>query len=265
MTGIYRQDRDDGLVEIVIDRPSKLNALTLDMMAEMQTAIIDVAADPSAAALLLTGNGRAFCTGRDLSDAQPGEDARAILDDHINGLVRAIHDLEIPTVAAVRGPIMGVGLGIALACDIVVAGHSAAISSPFARLGAALDSGGHFFLARSMGTRRSLELIYSGLALTGSELVKAGLASVCVADEAVDGVARERALRLARGPTTAFKLQKRLIRRTLDLGLEATLAEEAEMQGVLSQTLDYAEGIAAFFARRDPDFVSQRRTLRKDV
>jgi 2-(1,2-epoxy-1,2-dihydrophenyl)acetyl-CoA isomerase len=172
MTQVRRKNLGDGLVQILIDRPDKLNALTLDMMAELRAAIEDVRADPSVTALLLCGSGRAFCTGRDLSDAQPGEDAYAILHDHINGLVSAVYDLEIPTIAAVRGPIMGVGLGLALACDIVVAGHSAAISSPFARLGAALDSGGHFFLARAIGSHRALDLVYSGLPIAVSPTMR---------------------------------------------------------------------------------------------
>lgn len=242
-----------------MDRPAKLNALTREMIASLSAIFSDAAGDGSVSALLLRGEGRSFCTGRDLTDAAPGEDARTIIADEINPLIHSLYALEVPTVAAVRGPVMGIGLGLALACDLVVAGRSAALSSPFARLGAALDSGGHFFLAQALGARRALELVYSARPITGDALVASGLASACVADEAVDATAWEQAARLARGPTTSFRRQKRLMRYAGQLGLTAVLAEEAELQGELAATADYAEGLAAFAERREPDFVAARR------
>lgn len=259
MSHVRQHRHKDGLLEVVVDRPTKLNALTREMMAALRQIFTVVSADQGVTALLLRGEGRAFCTGRDLGDAVPGEDARAIVAEEINPLIHTLYALEIPTVAAVRGPVMGVGLGLALACDLVIAGHSAALSSPFARLGAALDSGGHFFLAEALGVRRALELVYSAQPITGNALVLAGLASACVADEAVDDVARERALSLARGPTTALRRQKRLMRSAKQFGLTKVLAEEAALQGDLAATPDYAEGLAAFAARRAPDFAAVRR------
>jgi 2-(1,2-epoxy-1,2-dihydrophenyl)acetyl-CoA isomerase len=263
MTHVRQQRHADGLLEVIIDRPARLNALTCDMLGALRQIVAEASDDVSVTAVLLRGEGRSFCTGRDLGDAAPGEDAHAIVAEQINPLIHALYMLEIPTLAAVRGPVMGIGLGLALACDVVIAGHSAALSSPFIRLGASLDSGGHFFLARALGVRRALALVYSAQPITGEALVTAGLAAACVADEAVDAVALERAHSLARGPATALRLHKRLMRSASELGLAEVLAQEAANQGHLAGTPEYAEGLAAFAARREPDFLAARRKLQE--
>jgi len=160
---------ESGLAEIVLNRPDKMNALNDAMVAELNGCLERAAAD-GVRAMMIRGEGPAFSAGRDLADADPGnEDAEAIIETTFNPLIKRIVAFPAPTFAAVHGACLGVGLGLALGCDVVYAADDAKIGSPFARIGAVLDSGGHSFFVSRLGTHRALELIYTGRLLSGAE------------------------------------------------------------------------------------------------
>lgn len=250
---------EGGVAEIVLNRPDKLNAVN-EAMANEIAACIDRAEVACARALLIRGEGAGFCAGRDLADATPGdEDAEAILEGIFNPIIKRIATFPAPTFAAVHGACLGVGLGIALACDVVYIAEDAKIGSPFARIGAVLDSGGHSFFVSRMGTHRALELIYTGRLLSGTEAAAAGLVNQAMPKESVVEHTRKTAATVAAGPTAAFLLSKRLVRRIDEeaLGLMAVLRCEAQAQGAASRTADYKEGITAFQQKRQAKFVGR--------
>jgi 2-(1,2-epoxy-1,2-dihydrophenyl)acetyl-CoA isomerase len=250
---------DDGVAEIVLNRPAKMNAFDDPMVAEMNARLAK-AATAGVRALLIRGEGPAFSAGRDLAGAEPGkEDAEAILKTVFNPVVQTIADFPAPTFAAVHGPCLGVGLGIALACDVVYVAEDAKIGSPFARIGAVLDSGSHLFLVERLGSHLALELIYSTRLLSGTEAAHLGLVNRAFPVKSVVAEVRKLAGQVAQGPTTAFMESKRLIRRIRDekLGLPEVLAAEAKAQGVAGRTSDYREGITAFQEKRTPKFIGR--------
>jgi enoyl-CoA hydratase/carnithine racemase len=242
--------RDGDLAEVVLNRPEKRNALRERDVLELRAALRASAGGPHPArALLLRGNGQAFCAGRDLSDAAPGtEDGGAILRDIINPLIAEVAGLPLPTIAAVQGACVGAGLGLALACDLVIAAADARLGSPFARIGAVLDSGAHRFLVDRIGPARTLELIYTGRLLSGREAAEAGLVNACVPDDELAARARGLATGISHGPTAAFAASKRLVRRIENAAvpLDEVLEAEARAQSEACGTQDYQNGIRAF-------------------
>ncbi len=247
---------EGGLAEIVLNRPDKLNALNDAMVAEL-TGCLERAAAHGVRAMMIRGEGAAFSAGRDLADADPGnEDAEAIIENTFNPLIKRIVAFPAPTFAAVHGACLGVGLGLALACDVVYVADDTKIGSPFARIGAVLDSGGHSFFVSRLGTHRALELIYTGRLLSGAEAAHLGLVNRSIAKESLVADTRKVAAQVALGPTAAFMQSKHLIRRIDEeaMGLFAVLKCEAQAQGAAGRTADYKEGITAFQQKRPPRF-----------
>ncbi len=247
---------EGSLSEIVLNRPDKLNALTVDMIEQLHAAL-QAAETRQVRALIIRGEGRAFCAGRDLTGVDPAtDDAERVLAEVVNPLVRRVREFNAPTFAAVQGACLGAGLGLALACDLVIAAEDARIGSPFARIGAVLDSGGHAFFVERLGSHRALELIYTGRLLSGAEAAAWNLVNRCVAPDRLLAEVRELATSVAQGPTVAFQTSKRLVHRLLDedLSLEEVLGAEAAAQGAASRTADYAEGFSAFQTKRTPRF-----------
>ncbi|HKR99137.1 MAG TPA: enoyl-CoA hydratase-related protein [Candidatus Dormibacteraeota bacterium] len=245
-----------GVAELVLNRPDKLNAMNDETVAQLLDGV-EQAQRGEARALLIRGEGRAFCSGRDLAGADPlHEDGAAILRDTFNPLMQRVADLEIPTIAAVQGACLGTGLGLAMACDILYAADDARIGSPFARIGAVLDSGAHAAFMSRVGRHRALELIYTGRLLSGREAAAWGLVNRSVGAALLLSTVRELAASIARGPTAAFRESKRITRRIADESPAYTevLNAEAEAQGRASRTHDYQEGIGAFQEKRTPVF-----------
>ncbi|HZO80671.1 MAG TPA: enoyl-CoA hydratase-related protein [Candidatus Binataceae bacterium] len=246
--------RAGGMVEIVLNRPDKLNAINHLMIRELHAAL-EEAAESRARAVLLRGEGRAFCAGRDLSQADPAnEDATEILRNDFTPLLTRIYEFPGPTIAAVQGACMGGGLGLAFACDIVIAAEDAQISSPFGRLGAVLDSGGHFHLLHLLGRHLAFELIYTGRRLSGREAAERGLVNRAVAAGELAETARKLALEIAAGPTAAFRISKGVMLKTIGRAWADVLEAEAIAQGDASRTADYQEGMRAFLEKRAPQF-----------
>lgn len=252
-------ERDGDVAELVLNRPERRNALDSAAVADLMGAL-DELENNLPRALLVRGEGKGFCAGRDLSDAEPlTEDARAILAEQGNPMIARLAGLQCPTVAAVQGPALGYGLGLALACDLLVVGESAKLGSPFAAIGAVLDSGAHHFLCSRIGPARTLELVYTGRFLSGGEAVEWGIANAVHPDEELLGAARALVASIAAGPTSAFLASKNIIRRVAAGGvsLDEVLAAEAEAQGAASRTRDYGEGITAFQEKRKPTFTGR--------
>jgi 2-(1,2-epoxy-1,2-dihydrophenyl)acetyl-CoA isomerase len=250
---------DGGVAEVVLNRPDKMNAMNLAMVHDLVEALEQAQAG-GARALLVRGEGRAFCSGRDLADADPlHEDGQAILRDIFNPLIERVADLPMPTIAAVQGACLGTGLGLALACDIVYAADDARIGSPFARIGAVLDSGAHAAFVSRVGPHRALELVYTGRLLSGREAAEWGLVNRSVAGADLARRTRELATSIARGPTAAFLESKRIVRSILDeqTSFKELLDAEAAAQGRASRTHDYQDGISAFQEKRKPSFTGR--------
>lgn len=246
----------DSIARLVLNRPDKLNAVDSSMAEELLEAVADVASE-APRALVISGAGRGFCAGRDLQEADPvDEDAEAVLTEIFNPIFSSIRRLTMPTIAGVHGPALGVGLGLAMACDMVLAGSSAKIGSPFAQIGAVLDSGGHRYLVDRIGPHRALELIYTGRLLTGAEAAEIGLVNSVHSDEQLADEVDRTARQIAMGPTAAYALSKQLVQRIEDQSPEfdAILAAEAAAQGQAAATSDYTEGISAFQQKRRPGF-----------
>jgi enoyl-CoA hydratase/carnithine racemase len=249
-----RVDVVDGVAEIVLDRPEVLNSLDVNTVAELHTCL-DTAED--ARTIVIRGEGRGFSAGRDLSGAEPlTEDATAILRDLFNPLISRLATLPMPTMAAVHGPCLGVGFGIAMACDLVFCAERTRIGSPFANIGAVLDSGGHAALFERVGPHRALELIYTGRLLDGAEAAAMGLVNAVYPDDGLLDEVRAIARRIADGPVGSFALSKQLIRRLRDerLPLVDSLDAEAVAQGTVAGTPEYVEGMTAFLEKRTPTF-----------
>ena len=245
-----------GIAEIVLNAPKKLNALDEEALAELSRAYDDAAA-AGVRALLLRGEGRAFCAGRDISAVDPAnDDAYAYLGDLVTPLLKKMAAFPAPTFAAAQGACLGVGLGLLVATDVVYVADNAKIGSPFANLGATLDSGGHWLFTERLGAHRTLDLIYTADLMSGSEAVAAGLFSRAFpADELLDRT-REIVERVASGATGAFRASKELVAQIRDsrVGLWTAMEAENAAQGELCRTKDYAEGFSAFIDKRKPVF-----------
>ncbi len=266
-------DDRGGVRLVTLDRPDALNAVNRAMLRELSATLNEAATDDAVRCLVLTGAGRAFCSGRDLTEAEPGEDAYTIISETITPVLAQLWDVEKPTIAAVNGAAMGVGLGLALNCDIVIAADNAQFSSPFANLGVALDSGGHYHLPRLVGLHRALEMVYTADVIRGPQAAAWGLVNRSVAGSRLMAVTMAMAERIANGPTLAFRGQKALLRRSEGSSWEEINEAEARLQAELVQTDDYAEGLAAFNEKRPPGSradehasrpaAAQRRTTRR--
>jgi 2-(1,2-epoxy-1,2-dihydrophenyl)acetyl-CoA isomerase len=247
---------DGDVAHIVLDNPAKLNALDEAALAELDAAYAEAAAS-GARALVLRGEGRAFCAGRDISGVDPrDDDVIGYLGGLVTPLLKRMSAFPAPTFAAAHGACLGVGLGLLIAADVVYVAETAKIGSPFAALGATLDSGGHALFYERLGAHRTLDLIYTGRLMSGAEAVASGLFSRVFPDDEVAAATIEAAERAAHGATQAFLASKELIRRLRDerMGLWQSMHLENAAQAALCDTDDYREGFAAFQEKRSPRF-----------
>jgi enoyl-CoA hydratase/carnithine racemase len=249
----------DDVAEVALNIPDKLNALDGAALAELG-GVLQEAAAASPRALLLRGEGRAFCAGRDISAVDPAtDDALAFLRDSFGPVMRSLADFPAPTFAAAHGACLGIGLGLLIATDVVYVAEGAKLGSPFANLGAALDSGGHALFFERLGAHRALDLIYTGELMSGADAVAAGLFSRAIPDAELLDFTRGKAAAAASGATQAFLASKRLIGRLRDdrVGLWESIAEENVAQENLRLTTDYREGFAAFQQKRKAEFTGE--------
>lgn len=244
---------------LTLARPDKLNAMVLGVLDEL-TAALDAALAGGARALVLTGEGRLFCSGADLTDDEMDEgmdDLGLGLETHYNPFLRKLAALDIPVITALNGPVAGGGVGLALSGDIVVMGQSGYILLPFANIGLVPDVGATWLIGRSIGRARLLEMALLGERLKADDAKAAGLVTRVVPDEEVLPVAQALAARLAAGPTRAFGAIRRQVAFALDNDFDATLDLERANQRLCGRTHDAAEAITAFGEKRKPTFKGQ--------
>lgn len=253
---ILELSRRGAVAEILINRPEKKNALTdADFVALTRLARQIAASD--ARCVMIHGAGGTFCAGRDIGTTDVRTlDAEKLIKEQINPTFLALRAIPVPTIAAVHGPCLGGGLGIAFACDIVLVASDARLGSPFRNIGSIADSGAHHYFVSRLGYHRACELIFTGRFLTGEDAAQTGL--VNRAYPAADLIAAARALAddLASGPTAAFACSKRILQGGGPL--EQVLDQEAVGQREIFQsTEDAVEGFTAFQQKRKPRFVGR--------
>ncbi len=247
---------------ITLNRPDRLNAFNEAMHDALRAAIEELEADATCRALMITGAGRGFCTGQDLSDrlAKPGETVVLgdTLEAHYNPLVRKLRELPFPVVAAVNGVAAGAGCNIALACDIVLAGRSASFVQAFARVGLIPDSGGTWILPRLIGAARARGLALLAEPLPAEKAESWGLIWKCVDDAALAAEAQKLCEHFAVAPTQGLALIKRALNASASNDLNAQLDLERDLQREASLNPDYAEGVRAFMEKRKPNFTGRK-------
>jgi 2-(1,2-epoxy-1,2-dihydrophenyl)acetyl-CoA isomerase len=246
--------RDGAVLTITLNRPDVLNAFNAAVHAGLAAALKD-ARDPEVRAVVLTGAGRAFCVGQDLTEFReaPGDIGDRLRSGyHAN--VLAIRALEKPLIAAVNGAAAGAGLSVACACDLRIAADTATFIPAFVNIGLVPDSGGTYFIGRLLGPARAFEWMASGRRLTAAEAQGWGLVSEVVETEALHHRVAELAAGVAALPTRAIGMTKRLFDRAWGARLEEQLEREAQLQTAATQTEDFREGVAAFLEKRPPAF-----------
>jgi 2-(1,2-epoxy-1,2-dihydrophenyl)acetyl-CoA isomerase len=246
--------REGAVLTITLNRPDVLNAFNAAIHAALAAALKE-ARDPEVRAVVVTGAGRGFCVGQDLTEFReaPGDIGDRLRSTyHPN--IHAVRALEKPVIAAVNGPAAGAGLSFACACDLRVAADTATFVPAFVNIGLVPDSGGTFFIARLLGSARAFEWMTSGRRLTAAEAQDWGLVSEVVEGDGLAARAAELASSLAALPTRAIGMTKRLFDAAPTNRLEEQLELEAQLQSAATKTDDFAEGAAAFLEKRDPEF-----------
>lgn len=252
-------ERREGVMLLTLNRPEVLNSFNARMAEEVQRALREAADDPAVRAVLITGAGRAFSSGQDLSEVLPAEgrlapDLADVVRRQYNPIIHAIRTMEKPVVCAVNGVAAGAGANIAFACDIVLAAEEATFIQSFGRIGLIPDSGGTFILPRIVGLQRAAALTMLGDKLRAPDAKLWGLVYDVVPHAVLADTSFEIAKRLAALPTRGFGLTKRGFNAAFGNNLETQLALEEELQGEAGRTADYAEGVRAFMEKRPPRF-----------
>ena len=249
---------------LTLNRPAALNSLTAAMHGELLPALQQAADDSRIRAVLITGAGRGFCAGQDLNDpamsgdrdgsVDGGVDVGALIERHYRPLALRLRTMPVPVIAAVNGVAAGAGANLALCCDFVLAARSASFIQAFSKIGLVPDCGGTWLLPRLVGRARAIGLAMTGDKLPAEEAERIGLIWKCVDDAALMDSAMALAQRLALMPSRALAETRRLIDAAAPMDLADALAHEASTQRELGRAGDFAEGVAAFFAKRAPVF-----------
>ncbi len=255
MTSI-KSELINGVLKLTLNRPDKFNSFNREMALALQTQLDIAKQDKKVRAIYITGEGKAFCAGQDLSEAidDSGPGIETIVKEHYNIIIQKLRYLEKPVICAVNGVAAGAGANIALACDIVVAGNSASFIQAFSKIGLIPDSAGTFFLPRLVGFGKASALMMLGDKVTAIDAEKMGMIYKVTEDANLQTEAFELAKALAEMPTYAIGLTKKLINHSLFSTLENQLISEAHEQVKAARSYDYKEGVNAFLEKRKPVF-----------
>ncbi|MGQ0828413.1 MAG: enoyl-CoA hydratase [Bacteroidota bacterium] len=251
-----KTETEGNVLKITLNRPDKFNSFNREMALQLQEALDKAENDKSIRAVYITGEGKAFCAGQDLSEAMDknGPGIERIVREHYNPIILKIRALEKPVVCAVNGVAAGAGANIALACDVVIAAASVAFIQAFSKIGLIPDSGGTFFLPRLVGLGKASALMMLGDKVSATDAEKMGMIYKVVDDETLQTEAMVVAKSLADMPTKGIGLTKRLLNRSLFNTLDKQLEYERDMQVNAASTYDYNEGVNAFLEKRKPVF-----------
>ena len=245
-----------GVATITLNRPEVMNALSRTMRAELTEAL---RAGHAQRCIVLTGVGRAFCSGQDLGDAQElaAGDIAATLRDEYEPMIAAITGAPVPVIAAVNGVAAGAGANLALACDVVIAAHSASFIQAFTRIGLIPDAGGTHWLPRQIGMARAMGAALFADKVSARQAAEWGMIWEAVPDDRFAEVVAARAAHLASGPTLAYRAVKQALRGSFERDLAAQLELEARLQGECGNSADFREGVAAFLGKRPARFTGR--------
>jgi 2-(1,2-epoxy-1,2-dihydrophenyl)acetyl-CoA isomerase len=253
-----RYEKEGGIAVLTLDRPERLNAMADPMWDALHDHLAAIAADDAVRAVILTGAGRAFCSGGDVtgmakSDIVSGR-ARS---QRRHRTIQALYSLEKPVIAAVRGPVYGIGNALALACDLVVASDTAKFSMAFKKVGIVPDGGAIFFLTQHLGIARAKDLVYTARVVPATEALKVGLVMRVVPDDQLDAEARALAREMAESATYALALAKKMFQSMYVPTLEQLMELETLASGAARLTHDHREGVDAFKEKRPPKFLGK--------
>jgi 2-(1,2-epoxy-1,2-dihydrophenyl)acetyl-CoA isomerase len=251
----------NGVARLTLNRPEKLNSFNVQMHEEVRDALNKVEGERAARVLVITGAGRGFCAGQDLSDRavapNQAQDLGASIDKYYAPLVRRLRSLELPVLCAVNGVAAGAGANLAFACDIVIAAKSASFIESFCKLGLIPDTGGTYFLPRLIGTARAMGVALFGDRISAEQAASWGLIWKCVDDAEFPEAIAKLETQLAAAPTKGLARIKQAIYSAGDHSLEQQLNLERNFMRELGYTKDYGEGVAAFLEKRAPRFIGQ--------
>ncbi|QHL88444.1 2-(1,2-epoxy-1,2-dihydrophenyl)acetyl-CoA isomerase [Nibribacter ruber] len=249
----------NGIATITLNRPEVFNAFDDQQSYELQDALKHVTRDVNVRVVILTGAGRAFCSGQDLK-AIAGAEKRSLADSlykRYNPIIRAMRELPKPIICRLNGVAAGAGCSLALACDYVVASTEASLIEVFVNVGLVLDSGSSYFLPRLVGMRKAFELSTLGTKVKAEEALRLGLVNQVVAPEELDAAVQEIADRYASAPTKAIGLMKKMLNKSFESSLDEMLDYEAYCQEIAGNSADNREGVAAFNEKRKPVFTGE--------
>jgi len=246
----------NGVCELRLNRPGVFNSFNKEMAMQLQQALDACDMDESVRAIVITGEGKAFCAGQDLAEAMDpdGPELQAIVRDHYNPIIERIRSIEKPIIAAVNGVAAGAGANIALACDIAIAKKSASFIQAFSKIGLIPDSGGTFFLPRIIGMQKAMALMMTGDKVTADQAVGLNMIYKSVDDDDFESEVKLFAETIAKMPTRGLGLTKKAINASFSNTLTEQLALEETLQTEAGETYDFREGVNAFLEKRKPEF-----------
>ncbi|MFI5219233.1 MAG: enoyl-CoA hydratase-related protein [Bacteroidia bacterium] len=247
---------ESSIAVILLNRPEKFNSFNREMALQMQHALNDAAEEKTVRAIYITGEGKAFSAGQDLTEAVDpnGPDIEKIVDEHYNPIIKKIRTIEKPVVCAVNGVAAGAGANIALACDVVIAAASASFIQAFSKIGLIPDSSGTFFLPRLIGFQKASALMMLGDKVSALDALQMGMIYKVIDDDRLQTETMSIAKILSEMPTKALGLTKRLLNDSLFNTLEKQLDNERKLQAEAASSYDYQEGVKAFLEKRKPVF-----------
>jgi len=248
--------KKNGVCELRLNRPDVFNSFNKAMAMALQKALDDCESDPEVRAIVITGEGKAFCAGQDLAEATDpnGPELQSIVKEHYNPIIRRIREIEKPIIAAVNGVAAGAGANIALACDITFATESASFIQAFSKIGLIPDSGGTFFLPRIVGMQKALALMMTGDKVGAKDAEAMNMIYKAVPDDEFSQTVTSFAEKLAQMPTRGLGLTKKAVNESWTNSLDQQLDVEERLQTEAGQTYDFNEGVAAFLEKRKPVF-----------
>lgn len=248
---------ENGICRITLNRPEVFNSFNEEMSSEILDALKKAAKDESIRVIVLTGSGKAFCSGQDLKDIKGKLGERSLSESVLkryNPMIMAIREMPKPVVCMLNGVAAGAGASLALACDIIVASEAASLIEVFSNIGLVPDSGSSYFLPHLVGYQKAFELITLAPKVTAQEAKSLGFIYKVVSPEELEAATTELAARYATGPTKSHAMVKKMLSRALHSSLPDALQYEAYCQEIAGRTSDYVEGVTSFIEKRKPEF-----------